>query len=229
MSKDLCKIKKKQYIKGYQGLIFEVVDEDQVIKSIKVKKDTEGKWLKKLKKISGKYDFLFNLPLKSKRCGHYNYYLFDRLDGDLLDLVGQVSKQDRKNLLLQCLVALHIMGNKLKINHNDLYLREKIRNIMYIELEEPYKIGYDVTAKKWLIKIIDFGWANEGKPSFRSKQYALEETRSEILTFTYIYFTTIFGKDIDIKDMLISNYKNDRSFIEYIKKDFNKIYKKCEN
>ena len=40
MSKDLCKIKKKQYIKGYQGLIFEVVDEDQVIKSIKVKKDT---------------------------------------------------------------------------------------------------------------------------------------------------------------------------------------------
>ena len=90
MSKDLCKIKKKQYIKGYQGLIFEVVDEDQVIKSIKVKKDTEDKWLKKLKKISGKYDFLFNFPLKSKRCGHYNYYLFDRLDGDLIDLVGQM-------------------------------------------------------------------------------------------------------------------------------------------
>lgn len=228
VKKDLCKTDKKVYAKGGQGLVF-LTDEGCIIKSIPVENDSEKYWLKRLNKtVGGRYRELFSLPHLIKRCGKYNYYLFDKMDGDLNLLIPEISKTQQKNVLLQCLIAIYIMNHKLKINHNDLFYKRRIINVMYVELDEPYYIGHGVEAKKYLVKIIDFGHANSGALEFRNKDYKISDIDSEPLIFINFFFKTIFGSHIGLEDELAKHYTNDMDLIEYIKKDFNRLYKKCQ-
>ena len=195
MPKDICKVNKRRYRKADSPALIFITHNENIIKSIPLPDDKEGKWLKMLKKgFSSPEKFLFNLPIVSKRCGNYNYYLFEKLDGDLDKLLKneKLTIAIKKNILLQSLVAIYAMNEKMDVYHNDLYYKNKIRNMMYIKIDEDFNIGMNVMAKKYLVKIIDFGWMSKGECEFRSKQYNfLEEGCSELIIFTYFYLLTI--------------------------------------
>jgi len=236
MPKDICRIDKRKYKKAGSPAILFITQKGDIIKSIPLSKDNEGKWLRKLKKdLPSPECFLFNLPNVSKRCGNYNYYLFEKLDGDLDKLLmdEKLTISIMKNLLLQSLVAIYTMNETMVIYHNDLYFKNKIRNMMYVEIDEDFDVGMDVVAKKYLVKVIDFGRMNKGECEFRSKQYNfIEEGCSELTIFTYFYFMTLYP-DLEKDELKIDIKKrwngNPVEYIDFIKKDFNQLCKKYIN
>lgn len=239
MSKDICKLDKKFYKKsGGRGTIFITPDED-IIKSVPVEEDQEKKWFKILrKKVRYPYIRMINLPVVSKKCDEYNYYLFEKLDGDLDQLIkSRHSLYVRKNILLQCIILIHYLNDKHQIYHNDLYWLRKIRNMMYIKIDKDFKLPYGVSAKKYLVKMIDFEWMSEGEYAWKSKKYdfipRMEGVReSEVPIFVYSYFLNMKPKlDMSaLQEELRMVWDGDFSkFIKYIKKDFNRLYKKYIN
>ena len=226
-NKDICKIKKEKNKKtkqGKQSLVF-ITEDGDIIKSIFHKKDYEKKWLKKLEKRSrGRIKHCLNLPITQKKCGDYNYYLFEQLDGDLDVLLKKVSKNVRKNLLLQCLVVIYTLNAKWRINHNDLFNWMGIKNVMYVKISEPYYLGYGVEAQKYLVKFIDFGQAGEGIPKFKNIKFKIDDIDSEPLIFINFFFKTIFGTNVDLRNELANVYTSDLDLIDYVKKNFDKLY-----
>jgi len=226
-NKDICKIPKekdKKTKQGKQSLVFTTEDGD-IIKSIFYKKDYEKEWLEKLKKRArGRIKYCFNLPIVQKRCREYNYYLFEKLDGDLDVLLKKVSKKVRKNLLLQCLVVIYTLNIKWGINHNDLFNEKGIKNVMYVKISEPFYLGYGVEAEKYIVKFIDFGQAGEGIPGFKNIKFKIDDIDSEPLIFIDFFFKTIFGTDVDLRNELVNIYTSDIDLIDYVKNNFNKLY-----
>ena len=233
MSKDICKVNKRRYKKAASPALIFITYDGDIIKSIPCSKDNEGKWLKKLNKdISSPERFLFNLPVVSKKCGNYNYYLFEKSDGDLDELLinTKLTIPIKKNLLLQSLVAIYTMNEKMNFYHNDLYARKKIRNVMYLKIDQDLNVGMDVVAKKYLVKVIDFEWMSEGKCKLRSKEYNfMKQGCSELTIFTYIYLLTLHP-DLDKKKLkrdILERWNGDPvEYINRIKKDFTQLYKK---
>jgi hypothetical protein len=258
--KDICKVSK--ILNKKQGLSHAklyLTSDNKIIKSIPIKKDTESKWLKKVNSLGrnstdtkkNNINKLFNLYLDKKRCQKNNYYLFYRLNDDLKNLlIENITKEDKKNILKQCLLATYILNNKLNIYHNDLYYtfkkENKLGNFMYKKIKKEFKVeidGMKVDVKKYNIKIIDFG-QSRSYPYFSTIKYSPPELKivSECFLVGYYFFLNTFKienpgelrsffvegglkiiKELEEKDDLnLQNY--DKEIINFYMKNFDDIY-----
>jgi hypothetical protein len=250
MRPDICKIKKRKDLgikDGGQGKIF-VTKKGEIIKTIKRHKDDEKYNLILLKKKLTKRDSIFFNPhIHMKTCKDgSNYYLMKKLDGNLIDLTYSNEKMDLKNMLFQFLSGVYILNHKIKLYHNDLFHKGKIRNSMYIENDDKNLIYENNFIKfkigKHLVKIIDFGKSNK-KPKFmtliyKNKYFKELKLTSEVFLSMYYYFESLNLKNNDSYNQKLeekvlnlgkklekkSNYNLkifDQMVIKYIKNNFN--------
>lgn len=248
---DICKIKKRKdpgIEEGYQGKIF-VTKRGEIIKTIKKNKDFEKYYLKLLKdRLKKKDSIFFNPYIDMKTCHDgNNHYLMKRLDGDLIKLIFSGKKIDFKNILLQLLIGVYILNHKLKLYHNDLFNKGKIRNIMYIENNDKNLIYENNFIKfkigKYIVKIIDFGQSSKTLNlrilKYKERYFKELKLTSEVLLTIHYYFQSIYFVNNDnynekLEEMTLKLGKRlekkseynlkifDQLVIKYIKNNFNK-------
>lgn len=248
---DICKIKKRKdsgIKEGKQGKIF-VTKRGEIIKTIKKNKDFEKYYLKLLKdRLKKKDSIFFNPYIDMKTCrDDNNHYLMKRLDEDLIKLIFSGKKLDFKNILLQLLIGVYILNHKLKLYHNDLFYKGKIKNIMYIENNDKNLIYENNFIKfkigKYIVKIIDFGQSSKTPKLYtlRYKERYFKELKltSEVLLTMYYYFQNIYFVNNDnynekLEEITLKLGKRlekkseynlkifDQLVIKYIKNNFNK-------
>lgn len=134
-----------------------------------------------------------------------NYYLMKKLDGNLINLLHSNEKIDLKNMLLQFLTGVYILNHKIKLYHNDLFYKGKIRNLMYVSNNDKniiyennfikFKIG------KYLVKMIDLGQSSK-EPKFmtlrfKDKYFKELKLTSEVFLSMYYYFQSLNLKNND--------------------------------
>ena len=162
---NICDTQKNIYKKsGTNARIF-ITNDNKIIKSIPINNNKEYNIIKSIYNNIQNYSLkkLFVNIIEIKKCNKYNYYLLDKYDGDIdSSFIIKLSSYYQKNLLFQCLIAIIFMNHEIKIYHNDLYYRNNIRNVMYDKLKTDTEIEYKnikIKCKKYLCKVIDFGWA----------------------------------------------------------------------
>jgi hypothetical protein len=224
---NICNIQKKFYQKkGSPATIF-ITNDNKIIKSIPVNKNREYSIIKSIYNKIQNYELkqLFVNIIQIKKCDKYNYYLLEKYKGDIDSFfLLSINSNYKKNLLFQCLLAIIFMNHELKVYHNDLYYKTSIRNVMYDNLETPIHLEYKnikITCKKYLCKIIDFGWVSR-KPGFRTTEYhekyfKTNKIISEVLLFSFFYLQTIN------KSNNRSNNKSNNKFTQYIISILNKM------
>ena len=245
---DICKIKKIVFKKqGYSGGRIYLTVNKKIIKSMPIKKDLEEKWLDKIKdNIDHNISILFNPYLEKKKCYKYTYYLFNKLDDDLIELLKskKLYKEDLKNIMMQCLLSIYILNNELNFFHNDF--ANKMRNFMYIKNKNNKAIinvgGFKVKIGKYNVKLIDFN-KSDTIPKGETLKYYIEDL--EIISECFLLGLTFFSTIIDIHNIeefklyLVDEYNNilnrlgknytiekfDKEIISFYMKNFDDIFK----
>tara|TARA_R110002110_G_scaffold62474_1_gene174341 strand:+ start:89 stop:865 length:777 start_codon:yes stop_codon:yes gene_type:complete len=252
MVKNICKIKKR--LNDVQGLSstsrIYLTYNNKIIKTVLIKRDNESEWLDKVNTVTkrGNVDKLFNPYLEKRICKKFTYFLFNRLKDDLdILLLENIKKEDKRNILMQCLLATYVLNNKLKIFHNDLYMRDKLRNFMYKKNKRNFNVeidGMKVTVGKYNVKIIDFNTSKDHPAHFTTAYHPPElKIISECFLVGYYFFRNTFkienteelksflvegGLKIIEKlerekdELTLENY--DREIIKFYMKNFDDIY-----
>lgn len=237
IKENICNIKKIDYVKSWSKTnkiyMTNINGELFILKSKIRDTDIEHNIIKKINEYSNKsYTVFFEKVRKIEKCGRFNLYLINYIYYDeLVHLIGFYNKSVRKNILLQCLFGIYILNHKFGYYHNDLYHGKNVRNIMLDRLDKPEIIKVDnmeLSLGKYIIKIIDLEFCHK-EPKFRTTEYHNKYFKdikyiSEILLFTYFYYTTL-GKDKHdkllnkakkIEEQSSSRIEFDRHLINYV-------------
>lgn len=213
-----CNTEKILYVQGGNKenkiYIANIKNKIIIIKQKKHKNDKEYKYLERIYKDKS-FPFFCKIR-KVVNCDKYNFYFMDNIDinTELRHLIMYFNKEKQMEILNQCLLALHHLKHECGLYHNDIFAKDKIRNIL---------LDYNISDTKYgthIIKIIDFEYCS-AQPKFRTieyhnKYFSKVKYVSEILIFIYVFFLNI---DINVYPKLLNyalklNEKDQQSFDE---------------
>ena len=160
-----------------------------------------------------------------------NHIIFmEKLDRVIdMDFLHTLDKREVNSILFQVLINIYETNHCFSIYFNDLYWRDKVKNVMVIKNNSPFQLDYKINindntntneefnisidVNQYKIVFIDYGYIKTipelHTPKYMKKYFnRLNEIgiTSEILLYTFFFYLTIYGESH--KSNILDNLNN---------------------
>jgi hypothetical protein len=166
-------------------------------------------------------DFTVNfLALGEKDNNHM--IIMQKLDKVIdTEFLNTLDKRELNSILFQILINIYETNHTFSIYFNDLYWKDKVKNVMVIKNNSPFQLEYkmddefsiSVDINKYKIVFIDYGYIKTTTelhtPKYMNKYFSrLNKINiiSEILLYTFFFYLTLYGESYKLS--ILDNLNN---------------------